>query len=533
MEPKRSLRAPLFSAVSLVLVVLAWVLFAPQPLGGQASYVILDGNSMEPGMSRGDLAIVREKRTYEVGDVVTYRHPEIGAVIHRIIAVEDGRFILQGDNNDFIDGHEPTRDEVIGKLWIHVPEVGAWMTRFSSPWYLTGLLVFAFMGMGGAAAAKNARDAQPGRAGRPEQKRATDRGETPMKQLLQNWQDTASVLLVAGLGFGILGWVAFHRPTTHEVPANIAYAQAGTFDYSAASADGRVYDTGEAEAGEPVYRRLSDAVAFTFAWSLETDGSAVVSGTHRLVAEIGDSNGWRRTIELSPETAFTGTEFLAAGVLKLSDVQALTGILEEQSGVKNERYSVVIRPDVNASGAIAGTPFEATFTEPMAMSMDDVQLRLEKPAAEVDPLAPKLSGMVSTLQNEGNAIDLLMLSLPVTAARSIALAGLGLVLALTGWFVMMLVQQSRPRKTADGIAMPSRYRGPLVTVNSAPARRTELVDVASLDDLGGIAERVGGIVLQEARPGYHAYFVRDQDVTYRYQAIGTASAAPRGERGAA
>ena len=59
------------------------------------------------------------------------------------------------------------------------------------------------------------------------------------------------------------------------------------------------------------------------------------------------------------------------------------------------------------------------------------------------------------------------------------------------------------------------------------------MDVASLDDLGRIAERVGGIVLQEARPGYHAYFVRDQDVTYRYQAIGTATAGARGARGVA
>ncbi len=354
-----------------------------------------------------------------------------------------------------------------------------------------------------------------------------------MKQLLQNWQDTASVLLVAGFAFAILGWVAFHRPTSHEVPANIAYTQEGTFDYSAASADGRVYDTGEAEAGEPVYLRLSDAVAFTFSWAFETQGSTVASGSHRLVAEIGDANGWRRTIGLSPETPFTGTEFLAAGVLRLSDVGALTSILEEQSGVTNQRYSVVIRPEVNVSGTIDGTPFEATFRETLSMSMDDVQLRLEQPNEDIDPLAPRLSGSVSTLQNEANTIDVLMLSLPVTAARSIALAGLGVVLAVSGWFVMMLVQQSRPQKTADGIVLPSRYRGPLVTVNAAPARRSEVVDVASLDDLGRIAERVGGIVLQEARPGYHAYFVRDQDVTYRYQAIGKAESAPRGARGAA
>ena len=47
-------------------------------------------------------------------------------------------------------------------------------------------------------------------------------------------------------------------------------------------------------------------------------------------------------------------------------------------------------------------------------------------------------------------------------------------------------------------------------------------DVASLDDLGRIAARLGAVVLQEARPGYHAFFVNDLEVTYRFEAEGTA-----------
>ncbi len=533
MEPKRSTCAPLLSALSLVAVVLAWIVFAPQPLGGQASYVILNGNSMEPGMHRGDLAIVREQRTYQVGDVVTYRHPQIGPIIHRIIGFEDGRYILQGDNNDFIDGHEPTQEEVIGELWIHVPKVGAWMTRFSSPWYLTGLLVFAFLGMGGAAAAANARDPQHhGRAGRRQPSRATGEGATPMKQLLHSWQDTVSVLLVAGLGLAILGWVAFSRPIEHDVPANLAYTQEGNFDYSAASADGRVYDTGQAAAGEPVYRRLSEAVAFTFDYRFKTEHRADVSGTHRMVAEIGDHNGWRRTIELSPETSFTGTEFLVAGILNLQDVEGLVGILESQSGVKNDRYSVVIRPEVKIAGSIGGTVFDATFNNSLPMSMDALQLRLESSSAESTPLKPSVSGTVSTLRTEANTVDLLALSLPVAIARSISLAGLGVLLAVSGWFIMALVQQNRTTNV-HGMPVPAKYRGPVVTVATGAAKRTEVIDVATLDDLGRIAERVGGIVLQEARPGYHAFFVRGQDVTYRFQAVGKAPESGTAARGAA
>ena len=37
-----------------------------------------------------------------------------------------------------------------------------------------------------------------------------------------------------------------------------------------------------------------------------------------------------------------------------------------------------------------------------------------------------------------------------------------------------------------------------------------------------IAARLGAVVLQEARPGYHAFFVNDLEVTYRFEAEGTA-----------
>ena len=48
------------AAFLIVCVVSAWILFAPLQLGGQAAYVIVNGNSMEPGFYLGDLVIVRQ-----------------------------------------------------------------------------------------------------------------------------------------------------------------------------------------------------------------------------------------------------------------------------------------------------------------------------------------------------------------------------------------------------------------------------------------------------------------------------------------
>src|SRR5437870_3782053 len=78
----------LFSGALLTLVLAVWVIAAPAQLGGLASYVVVTGNSMEPNLHDGDLAIVRLSDRYLPRDIVAYRHPDIGAVIHRIQMVE-------------------------------------------------------------------------------------------------------------------------------------------------------------------------------------------------------------------------------------------------------------------------------------------------------------------------------------------------------------------------------------------------------------------------------------------------------------
>ena len=65
--------------------------------------------------------------SYQVGDIVVYNPPDVGGarVIHRIIGGNgaDG-WVMQGDNNDFVDPWEPTDDRVLGKAVLHLPKVG-------------------------------------------------------------------------------------------------------------------------------------------------------------------------------------------------------------------------------------------------------------------------------------------------------------------------------------------------------------------------------------------------------------------------
>lgn len=497
-------------AILAISVLIAWVVFAPAQLGGSTAYVIVNGNSMEPGMKRGDLAVVRAADSYRIGDVVTYRHPEIGHVIHRIVAEENGRFTLQGDNNDFLDSYHPAPDEVVGRLWFHIPGAGRWFGRLQSP-VAAGLVLFvAVAGLGaGAGAGRPAR----GKSRARRHPAAGAHGGTRMAPFYRNWQDTLTVLLGAGFGFALLAWVAFDRPAQVRASASVQYTQRGEFAYEAEAADGRIYDAGRATTGEPVYRRLSDAVAFTFTYTFDSDRQAEVAGTHQLVAELGDISGWRRTIELEPRTAFTGTTFTASGRLSLAELQRHIDLLESQSGVRNDRYTVTIRPQVDVRGAVGGVPFEATFRDAaLPLALDRVQLRLDAPPTGAESvLQPRSEGALTAPAIRTNTVRLLFFGLPVPAARVIGVAGAGAAVVLAGAFAAALARRGW-RDPADGLAepVPVKVRGPLA------ADGREIIDVASFADLERLAERVGGIILQESRPGSHVSYVHDGSVIYRF-----------------
>ncbi len=141
----------------LLLVAAGWLLFAPAQLGGATRYAVVEGASMEPGLSRGDLVLVRGRDEPEIGDAVLYRDPALGVrVLHRVIGEEGGRLVLQGDANDFVDDAHPLPSDVIGSYWFSVPHAGSALLWLQQPLraalLVFGLAVIALTG-GGAARA--------------------------------------------------------------------------------------------------------------------------------------------------------------------------------------------------------------------------------------------------------------------------------------------------------------------------------------------------------------------------------------------
>lgn len=110
------------------LVFLACWVAVPSVVGGFRP-VLIDGGSMEPALSVGDITLVRPgvPTTADVvlGQIVTFRDSGGRVITHRVIAVDDdGSLVTKGDANADRDGATVPLDRVVGTGWLAVPMAG-------------------------------------------------------------------------------------------------------------------------------------------------------------------------------------------------------------------------------------------------------------------------------------------------------------------------------------------------------------------------------------------------------------------------
>ncbi len=138
----RRLRRHAGDVVFLIVALVAGFFLWPSSLGGCTTLTIVAGHSMEPTYYTGDLVVSRCGE-YQVGDIVVYNPPNVGAarVIHRIIGGDgEAGWVIQGDNNDFLDPWQPTNERILGKAVLHLPKVGLLGSILVSPLTWVSLL---------------------------------------------------------------------------------------------------------------------------------------------------------------------------------------------------------------------------------------------------------------------------------------------------------------------------------------------------------------------------------------------------------
>ena len=496
----------LLTAIALATLITLWAAFAPLQFGGRAGFVVLTGNSMSPEFKLGDLVVVRQQsRSYQIDDIVAYRHPEIGTVFHRIVDMQEDRFILKGDNNAWLDSYEPEQAHVIGKLWLHFPSLGLLYNFFRTP------AVFALsMGLFAILLLRSAR----GKNGK--EKRRSENVGPFMDKLKNNPFELLFTFVVIGLLCLILALVAFLRPATVEVAADIPFEHAGAFFYTA-EADPQVYDAGTIQPGEPLFRRLTDSFMVGFAYELLAANAADLAGSYQLYAEVSDTNGWKRTVLLEPETEFTGSSFSVNSTLMLSDIQKVITGFETQTGLDRARYILSIKPVVQIQGTISGYGFQDRFAPALSFLIDDlqVQLLIDDPLNTQNSLQQRHVSMIPRTVVEPNVISLLAFDLPVPLARVISSVGLGvsvLVISLIGSQINRIIQQG---EAARNELMYAPLMIEMEKGTELPPK--PLVKVTAIDDLAKLAERNQGMILHDAREQTHHYYVEVPDATFHYE----------------
>jgi signal peptidase I len=498
-------------ACGLVLLVGVWLIFAPVQFGGQSSYVIVAGNSMEPLYHQGDLVVVREEPRYQIGDVVAYFDGQLKRyVIHRIVAGDPAGFTLKGDHNGWTDSYQPVAREIIGRAWIQLPNLGRGVQSLRSPLAM-GLLA-ALVGFLLVAAV---RTSPPRKQGGRYLKRTPVFAQSP---LLGRLAEAKEVIVFAAAALGaasiLLGLFAFTRPLKVTVADNLKYNQIGGFGYWAPAPFG-VYDKPILQSGEPVYPNLTCLVNVDFGYALVADAARSTQGFYNLTAEVSDPAGWKRTLELQPETSFRGDHFTSANELNLCKIERLVGAKELITGAKQAVYTVTVTPQVEVQGTVGGRPLSDSFAPSLTFQLDPQELHLVQPDPQQDPLAPTKEGVLPGSLTATNSLSILGAKIEVPTARRVSLGGLGLSLLGVLLFSVALIYAIGRDRAA---LVDFKYGPMLVGVSQGylPAPGQRVVDVASIDDLAKLADREGYMILHERGAGYNRYVVQDGRDTYRF-----------------
>ena len=511
MKLNTRLSQSLLSALILVLMAALWFTFAPVQFGGQASYVMIAGASMEPSLHYGDLVIGHEEQTYSIGDVVTYRHPTIGPVIHRIVERAGDTYTFKGDNNDWIDSYKPTFAEIIGKSWIHIPGAANFILKLRSS---LGIVLLSFT-IGFMVLLTFSRNAHSGEEQPKKGEQTVTKRNKPLS-LSGYLEGTLFALFAVLLGAILLGIFAFINPLTQPVPADIPYDHRGAFSYEAIGSPG-VYDDGKIESGDAIFHALTHEFDLAFSYQFSTPETKKITGSYHILLEVSEPNGWRRQIELSPDTKFQGESFSTEVTINLGYILTLIDRLKTNTAFTRQVFNVDIIPEVKVQGNLGDQAFEDTFVPSLNFQLDDVQIYLTGSSLfgeETDPLNPVQSGFLPRQQQIPTTLNILGLKPTVQTARWIA--GVTFGVSLLG-IAAILYPFLRASMQSPSEKIRIQFNEVLLDIREMPIKTTsEDIEVDRFEDLAKLAEKTGSMIFHHVEANQHTYLLQDGDSTYRF-----------------
>jgi signal peptidase I len=557
MSSIRRITQALIAGFLLVCVSVAWIIFAPVQFGGSSSYVILTGNSMEPHFHSADLVILRQAEDYQIGDIVLYYYPDLRrAVFHRIVDFKSGQYLIQGDNNAWIDDYRPARQEILGKFWMNLPGLGKgiqWAketTHFPILAGLTGGLATAILVV--QPPRKNKRSKKkpgwewnnfmnlrsfstlfqkkrnniieypsqnPNPIKIPQIKNKLLDSILPLKyQEVRKWAGTyqIAIFLVGFLAFAsvFLAYFAFTRPTTIDLPMDINYLQTGVFSYIGEGPNG-ISVSESAYNGAPVFPKLTCSMHLLFRYALVGNQMESITGTRQINAQILQPQiGWQQVIPLQAESSFIGNTFVTTTSANLCEMENLVQRMEEETGFHASVYQMFIAPAITVTGKIQGKIITESFNPLLGFTFDQVHFSIISDDPKIDVMKPEKTGFIASSIKEENSLSLLGLNLKVSTAR--VLSSAGILISIIGMLILcgfyFLVQ-----KSGIEAMIQLKYAPILVDVDNqvatSPVKSTAL---KSIEDLVKLAELHGVLIQQFDDGSNHYYLAKVDETTYQF-----------------
>lgn len=488
-----------------VVAVTGFMVLGPAELGGPVRYAIIDGTSMVPTLTDGDLAIVRVDGEPAKGEVVLYHDPRLGVdVLHRIVRESHGRFVLKGDNNDYLDDANPNPTELGGTLWFSVPYVGSGVEWLRQPLH-AALIVFVFAALafagGGGATRRHARSRHAvGITASGTQLEGASRG------LLTG-------AFVAAALFALLALVAFSRADTRAEAVEEARVHEGTLSYSAQIEPSDVYPDGTVRSGETAFLQIVPALDVAFTYRITGNDLRGLHGKAAITAVVSDGTGWVRHTPVAVPRAFTGTSATARGTLDLTELTQIVNEMKSMTGSLTTTFSVKLEPEVEVSGRAGTEPFDSTFAPSMPFLLDDISMRVDAPE-DGSPALSARTAEPGTVDVPGS-LALGQLAISVEQARRLAMIGVLLSLLLLTVAAAALWSS---RVDGEHTRIASRFGDRMISIAGAPSvDSARVTDLADVDSLVRVAELHDRVVLHWRRGNEHAYVVDDGATTYRYR----------------
>jgi signal peptidase I len=523
------LRSGLITGALLLLAGAFWLFLAPPKVGGRTAYVVTSGTSMEPSFHSGDLALIRPAGHYRVGEIVAYHSTLLHVVVlHRIIAVHGDRYVFKGDNNNFVDPSPPTRSQLLGALWVHVPHGGVVFGALHSPIIaavLCGMVALLLVGTGQT---KRRRDRRRNRGNR-----SANQGVAPVTSSERGAPLGLSVrsLLIGvatiAVACAVVAAYATTRPAAESVSHQVHYTQKGRVTYHATARPGPVYPNGTLATGDPIFLQLVHRVGIKVAYRFAADAPARLQGTQQVLLQLTGPNGWTRQIALSGVRHFRGAVIATPATIDLRAVQRLLDQVQNATGISAEGASLGIVMKMHVTGTVAGQPVDASFTPIASFQLQPLELT---PAGAPPPAAtgsgssgvpsaqtgftPSAQGNVTAVSSVPNVFSLA--GHTVTYATIVWLAGVGFLLA--GAVSILLAILLRRNQAFDEAArIRARYGHLLVPIVIGEDLGWPPVDVTSFKALARLAESAGQLVLHHQADAVDTYLVNDSGTVYRYQ----------------